>query len=72
MRALLTRVRRRLSFANVTSALALFVALGGTSYTTITLPDDSVGSAQIRPHAVGNSELSPNSVRSTRTPRRTP
>jgi hypothetical protein len=63
MTALLARVRRRLSFANVTSALALFVALGGTSYAAINLPADSVGPAQIRYHAVGNSELAPNSVR---------
>jgi hypothetical protein len=63
MSALLARVRPRLSFANVTSALALFVALGGTSYAAITLPADSVGSAQIRSHAVGNSEISPNAVR---------
>lgn len=63
MRALPGRVRARLSFANVTSALALFVALGGTSYAAITLPADSVGSEQIRTHAVGNSELAPNSVR---------
>jgi hypothetical protein len=63
MRALLGRVRRRLTFANVTSGLALFVALGGTSYAAVTLPTNSVGSAQIRTHAVGNSELAPNAAR---------
>jgi hypothetical protein len=51
------RIRRRLSFANVTSALALFVALGGTSYAAITLPRNSVGPAQIRTHAVHKSEI---------------
>ena len=45
---MLARLRRRATFANVTSALALFVALGGTSYAAITLPADSVGSDQIR------------------------
>lgn len=37
--------------------LALFVALGGTSYAAVRLPRDSVGSAQIRAGAVGESKL---------------
>ncbi|MGO9762455.1 MAG: hypothetical protein ACLP1Q_14460 [Solirubrobacteraceae bacterium] len=41
-----------IKYANVTSTIALFVALGGASYAAITLPRDSVGSAQIRAHAV--------------------
>ena len=52
MHALLARLRRPLKFANVTSCLALFVALGGTSYAAI-----SVGSSQIRTNAVGKSEI---------------
>ena len=47
-----TRLRKRLTFANLTSVLALFVALGGTSYAAI-----SVGSAEIRTNAVGRSEI---------------
>jgi hypothetical protein len=58
----LTRARRRLSFANVTSAVALFVALGGTSYAAITLPRNSVGSAQLRTHAVKKSEVAKHAV----------
>jgi hypothetical protein len=54
---MLARLRRRASFANVTSALALFVALGGTSYAAITLPANSVGSDQIRTGAVGTPEI---------------
>jgi hypothetical protein len=46
-----------LSFANVTAALALFVALGGTSYAALAIPANSVGSPQIRPNAVGASEI---------------
>jgi hypothetical protein len=57
-------LRSKLSFANVTSALALFVALGGTSYAAITLPRNSVGSQQIRSGAVGTSELRKSAVRS--------
>jgi len=56
-------VRRRLSFANVTSCLALFVALGGTSYAAISLPADSVGTRQIRTGGVGNSEIKADGVR---------
>jgi hypothetical protein len=54
---MLGRLRRRATFANVTSTLALFVALGGSSYAAITLPSDSVGSDQIRTGAVGTSEV---------------
>lgn len=62
MNAVLARLRRRLSFANVTAALALFVALGGTSYAAINLPANSVGPDQIRYHAVGWSAIQPNAV----------
>jgi hypothetical protein len=43
---------RKLTFANFTSALALFVAVGGTSYAAITLPANSVGTRQIKDHSV--------------------
>jgi hypothetical protein len=58
----LTRFRKRLSFANVISALALFIALGGTSYAAITLPANSVGRTQIRSSGVGQSEIAANAV----------
>jgi hypothetical protein len=57
-----SRFRKRLNFANVTSMIALFVALGGTSYAAATLPRNSVGKGQIRANAVGKSEAAPNSV----------
>jgi hypothetical protein len=56
----LARLRARLSFANVTSALALFMALGGTSYAAV-----SVGSAEIRTDAVGASEIRRDAVGSS-------
>src|SRR3954447_5800364 len=43
--------------SNVIAYLALFVALGGTSYAAIKLPANSVTSKQIAPAAVGTSEL---------------
>jgi hypothetical protein len=57
-------VMERLSYANVTATLALFLALGGTSY-ALTLPRNSVGSKQIRSRAVGTSELNAGAVRSS-------
>lgn len=51
------RVRRHLSYPNVVATVALFVALGGTSYAALQLPRDSVGAKQLRAKAVGPSEL---------------
>jgi hypothetical protein len=48
---------RRLTYANVTATLALFVALGGTSYAAATLPRDAVGARQLRANSVGSSEV---------------
>lgn len=47
MRAVLDHVRR-----NVVAYIALFVALGGTSYATFSLPAGSVGAKQIRNHSI--------------------
>src|SRR4051812_40965395 len=65
MTHLLARLRARLSYANITATLALFIALGGTSYAALTLPRNSVGSAQIRKNAVGSSEIRSRAVGSS-------
>ena len=57
------RLHQHLSYANVTATLALFVALGGTSYAALTLPKNSVGERQLRSKSVGGSELRSSSVR---------
>jgi hypothetical protein len=62
MPAILARARSRLSFANVTSLLALSVALGGTSYAAVVLPANSVDSREIRTNAVGSSEIQAGAV----------
>jgi hypothetical protein len=59
---MLRRISQRLSYANVTATLALFVALGGSSYAAIKLPSNSVGPRQIRTGAVGSSEIHDRSV----------
>src|SRR5439155_13464826 len=55
-------LRKRLTFANVTSFLALFVALSAGSYAAIKLPANSVGSKQLKKHAVTNTKLGSKSV----------
>src|SRR5215211_467364 len=56
-------IRSHLSFANVISVIALFVALGGASYAAVTLPKNSVGAKQIKKNAVGASEIKRSAVR---------
>src|SRR5689334_19528255 len=58
------RLRRGFSYANVASTLALFIALGGTGYAAYSLPRNSVGSRELRPHSVGRSELRTGAVSS--------
>lgn len=56
-------IRSHLSFANVISVIALFVALGGASYAAVSLPKNSVGAKQIKKNGVGASEIKKNAVR---------
>jgi hypothetical protein len=65
MTQLLARLRARVTYANITATVALFVALGGTSYAALTLPRNSVGSAQIRKNAVSASEIRARAVGSS-------
>ena len=51
--------------AMVVALLALFIALGGTSYAAATLARNSVGPAQLRSNSVGASEIRRNAVAST-------
>ena len=61
---MLTVIRSKLTYANVTATTALFIALGGTSYAALSLPRNSVGSGQIRSGAVGKSEVRSKAVTS--------
>ena len=63
------------SAALVVSLVALFVALGGTTYAATTLPKNSVGTAQLRDGAVTKTKLSAKTVtalRGNRGPRGVP
>jgi hypothetical protein len=59
----LARLRARLSYANVTATLALFLALTGTATAAIVLPRDSVGAEQIQTDAVRSPEIAADAVR---------
>ncbi|MEH3052390.1 MAG: hypothetical protein PGN13_00080 [Patulibacter minatonensis] len=54
--------RPRLTYANVTATLALFVALGGTSWAVTQLPKDSVGKGQLKTGAVTTNKLARGAV----------
>jgi allene oxide cyclase-like protein len=41
-------MRRRFTFSNIVSVIALFAAVGGGAYAATSLPRNSVGSAQVR------------------------
>jgi hypothetical protein len=62
---------RRPSSATVISVVALFVALGGTSYATVTrlLPKNSVGSSQVINGSLQKGDLSMKAIASLRGPR---
>ena len=53
------RIRSRLSYANVIASLALFLALGGTSYAV-----HQIGSSQIRNNSIRSRDIRNNDIRS--------
>jgi hypothetical protein len=59
---MLARVRSRLTYANVIATLALFLALGGSSYAALKLPGGSVGTKQLKRNAVTSPKVKPGSL----------
>jgi hypothetical protein len=59
---MLTRLRTHLTYANVTSSLALFLALGGVSYAAVKLPRNSVGVRQLATNAVTGTKVKDGSL----------
>ena len=51
---------------NVIALIALFVALGGTSYAALNLPAGSVGTRQLKNRSVTAPKLDPSSVAAQR------
>jgi hypothetical protein len=56
------RARKGISYANVVSTLALFIALGGVSYAAVKLPAHSVGTRQIKSNAVTGAKVRDHSL----------
>jgi hypothetical protein len=54
--------RPRLTYANVTATLALFLALGGGAYAATSLPARSVGSTQLKASAVTRAKIKRSAV----------
>jgi hypothetical protein len=52
-------MRTRLTFANVTAALALFFALSAGSYAAIALPANSVTTKQVKNHSLLKADFKP-------------
>jgi hypothetical protein len=52
----LTKVRARLTFANVVSLMALFISLSGGAY-ALSIPRNSVGPKQIKKNAVNSRKV---------------
>jgi hypothetical protein len=55
-------LRKRVTFANVTAFLALFISLSASSYAAIALPANSVGTKQIKKGAVTRAKLAARAV----------
>ena len=54
---MLSRFVGRLSYANVIATVALFAALGGSSYAALNLPRASVGSKQLKKNSVSSPKV---------------
>ena len=61
-----SRLRSRLTYANVMATVAVFVALGGSSYAAVKLAANSVKSTQIKDGEVKTRDLARNAVTSDR------
>ena len=53
----MTKLRARLTYANVMATIAVFIALGGASYAAVKLPKNSVGAKQIKKNAVTTAKI---------------
>jgi hypothetical protein len=53
----------RPSHSTVAAYMALFIALGGTSYAAVRIPKNSVGASQIKTNGVGSSEVKNGALR---------
>jgi hypothetical protein len=61
--SMFSELASRLTYANVAATVALFVALGGSSYATVRLSKGSVGSSELRDGSVRSGDIVDDNVR---------
>ena len=62
---MLSRLRAHLTYANVVATIAVFIALGGSSYAALKLPKNSVGSEQLKPNSITSTKVKGGSLSTT-------
>ena len=62
---MLTKLRSRLTFANVVAFIAMFIALSGGAY-ALTIPKNSVGAKQLKRNAVIRSKIDDGAITSSK------
>ena len=65
---MLSRIRRRLTYANVMSTIAVFIALGGSSYAAITINGKSITDRSIRGKKLRHNTLTGAEIRESTLP----
>src|SRR3954469_12652924 len=60
---LFSKLTSRLTYANVMSTIAVFLAVGGGAYAAVTLPRNSVGNKQLKAGAVSSAKVRDGSLR---------
>jgi hypothetical protein len=56
------RIRKRLTYANVMSSIAVFLVLGGAAFAAAQLPKNSVGTKQLKKNSVTSAKIKKNAV----------
>lgn len=63
---MISSLRSRVTYANITATLALFLALGGGAYAATALPANSVGAKQLRRNAVDRTKIKNNAINASK------
>ena len=63
---MLTRLRQRLTYANVMSTVAVFIALGGSSYAALTISGSSITNRSIPAKKLKRNSITAKEVRESR------
>lgn len=57
------KIRKRLTYANVMSSIAVFIVLGGAAFAATQLPKNSVGTKQLKKNAVNSAKVKNGSLK---------